>query len=268
MKRSTSRNKYLRRAGDRHNLQILLETQVEKVIFSSSKEARGVVAIDSSGDRKILKSRLETIISAGAIHTPQILMLSGIGNKKKLSEFDIEVIVDNPHVGNSLRDHISFGLSFQVTSETTTLSHLQDHEFLGSQLNEYMKNQAGILTTTGCDLLGFERLSDSAIKDLGIPFPPSYPPDWPHFEFAPVPAFLGNLSSFSNLDIPLSYPEGIYASMFTFLVAGESTGSVTIGSKRIEDQPLLDLNFLSEEWDRKLVVEGFKRYLCGLFVVS
>jgi choline dehydrogenase len=257
MKRSTSRNSYLRAAEDRPNLQVMTSTQVERLIISPSRSVEGVVVIDQTGWKTRLTSRLEVILSAGAFQTPQILMLSGIGNKKELEPLGITTVVDNPRVGKNLQDHISWCHSFEVTIATAT--QLKDPEKLNAQVVEYFTAQKGLLTTSALDVLAFERVSDEELKSWGIQFPHQYPSDWPNFQYIPAPDFYSNSSGVEDRHPPKSYKEANYAGICSVMHTGASLGTVGIRSNKIEDLPVVDLNFLDSEWDRKLLVGLFKK---------
>ncbi|KAG6460212.1 oxygen-dependent choline dehydrogenase [Manduca sexta] len=89
---------------DRKNLHILKNTVARKVIFDN-KRAVGVELKTPDGITNVI-ARKEVILSAGAINSPQILMLSGVGPKEHLQEMNIDVVADSPNVGENLQDHI------------------------------------------------------------------------------------------------------------------------------------------------------------------
>ena len=112
----------------RANLDVVLRAEVEKVLFKGSKDgiftATGVAFTTPAGD--IREARLinpgrgkgkgNVILTAGAIHTPKILMNSGVGPKKKLSAAGIPVLLDVPGVGENLQDHPSVPMTFTLTT--------------------------------------------------------------------------------------------------------------------------------------------------------
>lgn len=97
---------FLKPAGDRHNLYLLKNTRVRKVIFDKSKNAVGTEIKLPNGKVIHVKAGKEVILSAGALSSPQLLMLSGVGPKDHLKEYNIEVIIDSPNVGGNLQDHM------------------------------------------------------------------------------------------------------------------------------------------------------------------
>ena len=109
---------YLKPAKQRSNLTILTNSQVSKVIFENRK-AVGVEFIQQ-GSKKTIRSTKEVILSAGAIQSPQILQLSGVGPAKLLQEFNIPVVHDLPGVGENLQDHLQFRLIYELNQPIST----------------------------------------------------------------------------------------------------------------------------------------------------
>lgn len=104
--RSSSSVSYLHPAQDRENLTILTGTQVKRVLFDEDRRATGVEVTDNAfGKAHTISARREVVVSAGAIDTPKLLMLSGIGPAEHLSEVGVDVLVDSPGVGSHLQDH-------------------------------------------------------------------------------------------------------------------------------------------------------------------
>ena len=113
---------YLKPAKKRPNLEILTNSQVSKVIFEN-KKAIGIEFIEN-GIKKTLWANKEVILSAGAIQSPQILQLSGVGPAKLLQEFNIPVIHDLPGVGENLQDHLQFRLIYELNQPISTNDQL------------------------------------------------------------------------------------------------------------------------------------------------
>jgi choline dehydrogenase len=111
LRASTSRT-YLRRARQRRNFTLRLRASVIRVIFEN-KRAVGV-EFREEGRTTVVRCRREVILSGGAIASPKLLMLSGIGPAQHLLENGIPVIHDSPAVGQNLADHIAASLSYQV----------------------------------------------------------------------------------------------------------------------------------------------------------
>ncbi len=102
---------YLDRARDRSNLTVVTNAQVQKLNIQDSR-ANGVT-YSRHGQSTLVHARQEAILAAGAIGTPQILMLSGIGPAAHLRELGIDVVLDLPGVGQNLNDHPDFVMQFE-----------------------------------------------------------------------------------------------------------------------------------------------------------
>ena len=118
--RASSSVSYLHPIRDRENLHVLTGHQVMQVLFDEEQRATGVEYIDNAFDRSsIMHARREVILSAGAIDSPKLLMLSGIGPADHLREIGIEVRVDSPGVGSNLQDHPEAVISWESTQPMT-----------------------------------------------------------------------------------------------------------------------------------------------------
>jgi choline dehydrogenase len=116
--RMSAADAYLRPAKKRANLSVLTDTQVLRVLFEG-RQATGVVCRTGETTHTI-KARRGVILSAGAIQSPQLLMLSGIGPAKHLREHGLPVVVDRAAVGQNLQDHLQFRLIYRCTKAITT----------------------------------------------------------------------------------------------------------------------------------------------------
>ena len=114
---------YLNPVKKRENLQIITHAQVEKVVIEG-KRATGVVYTDRSGNKQTITARKEIVLSGGAINSPQLLMLSGIGEAAQLAENGIEVVQDLPGVGKNMQDHLQARLVYKCNEPTLSLIHI------------------------------------------------------------------------------------------------------------------------------------------------
>lgn len=121
-----------------------------------------------------MKASKEVILSAGALQSPKILELSGIGDKKLLSGFGIEVKIDNLAVGENLQDHIIGGIGFEANDSITTEDGLirQEPLVVASALLEYFTFRTGPLALVGISAYAYlpvmSLLSPSGGKELNI----------------------------------------------------------------------------------------------------
>lgn len=114
--RSSTYHAYIENAAEnRPNLTIITNVEVQRVIIDDEPEglvARGVEYRDAGGAIRQIYASRETILSAGAVGSPHVLMLSGIGPRRELEEVGIACLFDQPHVGKHLKDHFLAGMVF------------------------------------------------------------------------------------------------------------------------------------------------------------
>ena len=110
--RSSTAIAYLDPARSRANLDIITNAQVQKILFKG-KTATGIRYAMANGQVIDVHARLEVILSAGAVGSPQLLMLSGVGPASHLEQLGVPVLVDLPGVGQNLNDHPDFVLKYR-----------------------------------------------------------------------------------------------------------------------------------------------------------
>ncbi|KAH8586767.1 hypothetical protein B0O99DRAFT_643598 [Bisporella sp. PMI_857] len=115
-RRSYAKNERYDRVKTRSNYHILTETVVSKVLFKNKITVGVQYIIKATGVVSNVSASKEVIISAGGVHTPQILQLSGIGPTKLLDSFGIPTIVDLPGVGQNFHDHLQLNVQYNVTN--------------------------------------------------------------------------------------------------------------------------------------------------------
>ncbi|MHB1837483.1 MAG: GMC family oxidoreductase, partial [Solirubrobacteraceae bacterium] len=104
--RSSSSVDYLHPIADRDNLELVLESRARRVLLDDSgRQARAVEIARADGSRSTIAARREIILCCGAIDTPRLLLLSGIGPAQELQDAGVEVVHDLPGVGRNLMDH-------------------------------------------------------------------------------------------------------------------------------------------------------------------
>jgi choline dehydrogenase len=168
-------------------LKVYPNTLAKRVLLDGNLTATGVELETSSyGNSKSfhLNATMETIISAGAFHSPQLLMVSGIGPREQLEPHGIEVIADRPGVGQNMIDHLDFAPVWE-TIRVDDVGSIADPSVNGPRIEEYRVNRTGPFTSPGVDYSDWEKLpepfrsdlSQGAIADLA-----QFPVDWPEVE--------------------------------------------------------------------------------------
>ena len=250
--RASTADAYLRPAKGRPGLRVLTVAHVRRVTFAPSTssgtgtgagtgaaadagtgahtvaepvEARATgVYVDIDGITRHVRARREVILSGGAINTPQLLMLSGIGPAEHLAEHGIDVLVDAPDVGANLQDHLVAGLAPAAPGGT-----LYDAE-RPAELVKYLASRKGMLTSNVGEAYGFVRtaVADTAGMAEGLPDI--------EIIFAPVP-YVGE---------GLVPTPGHGLTVGAILLRPHSRGTIRLASADPAAAPLIDPAYLSD----------------------
>lgn len=153
--RSNAGWEYLQNTAERDNLHIAIRSFVTKIEIKD-KIARGVYVI-RNGRKQYIRARKEVILSAGAINSPQILMLSGVGPKDHLAEHGITSIADLP-VGQNLQDHQFVLMNSKIKTPISITDNLKESLWTKIQYHIFGK---GPLTVAGSDGSAFLYLNEA-----------------------------------------------------------------------------------------------------------
>ncbi len=233
-KRCSTAVGYLHPAMKRPNLRVVTHAHTQKVLLTGT-HATGV-AFRENGQDRVATARREVILCGGAIGSPQLLMLSGIGPYAHLQEMGIPVIHHLPGVGQNLQDHYSAAIKlkckFPITVNDVMMSNLKK---LKTGL-DYMLFRKGPLTAIAAEVALFARTRPELAS--------------PDVKFS--------IATFSA-DRP---QDGLHKwSGFTLLVyqlRPESRGEITLKSADAHDAPAMRPNYLAAETDRRALVDGLK----------
>ena len=231
-KRCSAAVGYLHPALDRKNLTAETGAQVTEVTIEDGV-ATGV-EYEQDGRRQTASAGEEVVISAGTVNSPQLLMLSGIGDPDHLAEHGIETEVEAPGVGRNLQDHL---FAFNVYETDDDVSTLDDAGSL-KDMAEWFLLKRGKITSNVGEGGGFVRTSeDEPCPDLQYHFGSTY--------------FMEH--GFANPE------EGRGISIGATQLRPESRGRITLNSADPFDAPRIDPNYLSEQKDVDVLVEGIRR---------
>lgn len=254
-RRESSQSSFLEYAMRETDIVVYTNTMARQILFDGNT-ANGV-AVTTGSRNYTLTAKKEIILSAGVFQSPQLLMVSGVGPKDTLQQYNIPVVKDLPGVGQSMMDHIYFTIAHQVS--VVTASRLgYDPEFFAAAVESYRANGTGALTTAA-NAIAFERLSDHAPELLQnstiAALNAEFPSDWPDAEFIAQDVW----TSFSNVDFELVENENDYASLIVALVAPFSRGNLTISSADATVPPVINPNWLTDARDKDQAIAAFKR---------
>lgn len=232
-RRCSSAVAYLNPAKSRPNLTVLTHCAAEKLIFDG-KRVTGINVIQN-GQRKTIKARNEIILSAGAIGSPQILMVSGIGPFDELSKHGIETIVASEGVGKNLQDHLQARPVYKTTLST-----------INTEINSLVK-QGLIALHYAATRTGPMTMAAS----LGTAFLKTRPDmDQPDIQFHVQP-----FSASGKINKPHDF-NAFTASVLQ--MRPESAGHLELASADISDYPKIHPNYLATKTDQDTIVEGIR----------
>ena len=233
-RRCSSAVAFLNPARSRPNLTIVTHAQASRITFDG-RRATGVAYRDRSGAEHVVKARAEVILSSGAIGSPQLLMVSGLGEAAQLREHGIDVLRDMPAIGKNMQDHLQARLVFKCHEPTLNdeVRSLYDQARIALK---YAMFRAGPMAMAASLATGFMRTGDHV--------------DTPDIQFHVQPW---------SADSP---GEGVHPfSAFTMSVCQlrpESRGEIRLASSDAAVYPRIHPNYLSTETDCRTIVEGIR----------
>ena len=128
---------------------MLTEATARRVLFDGTRAVG--VEFEHGGRRRVIRARREVVLCGGAINSPQLLLLSGIGDREQLAAHGIDVVQHAPQVGKNLIDHLCAPLGFDVKRDTLFAAEKP------LQLVNYLIRRHGMLTSNGGEAYGFVR---------------------------------------------------------------------------------------------------------------
>ncbi|KAF5005802.1 hypothetical protein FDECE_7781 [Fusarium decemcellulare] len=151
--RTSSQSAFLEPSLGRKNLTVLTEAAVDKIIFDTSDPANVVakgVQYSQAGQAKVVRAGKEIVLAAGTINSPMLLERSGVGSAELLQRLGIDVVVDNPYVGENLQNHMIVTISSEVKDGVQTKDGLRRQEpaVIAAATEAYGK-QSGPFATSG-----------------------------------------------------------------------------------------------------------------------
>ncbi|KAK0650242.1 Dehydrogenase patE [Lasiodiplodia hormozganensis] len=267
--RSSSSSSFLQTALQRNLAPIIYtNTLAERILFTNSTTPRATaIRVTTAGTfgtpslTYTLTARRSLILSGGAIQSPQLLLVSGIGNCTALSTppLSIPCTAHLPGVGANLQDHVLFGTSHRVHLQTASAA-LSNVTLADSLIATYQATASGPLSLPGTGVVGWEKLPAARRAALSNTtrslLDTAFPPDWPEIEWLPMSALYGTGDAPTTTD---PRDGANYATLNTALVAPLSRGSVRIASAEMSTPPLIDPGWLSHAGDREVAVQAVRR---------
>ena len=220
---------YLRPAMERPNLTVMPYTHVQRVLFEGNR-AVGVLA-SRLGEPQELRAEREGILCGGTYNSPQLLMLSGVGPAEHLALREVEVLLDQPAVGENLSDHAASYCVWSTPEPQSLLLALEP-----AALAEYEATQTGPFASNLAESGGFARVA----------------PD------APAPDLQFHVAALQVVEEGMGDPQGHGIWVSPCLLTPESRGSVRLASSDPTAKPIVRKGFYSTPADRARAIDGLR----------
>jgi choline dehydrogenase len=228
-RRCSAADAFLRPARHRRNLSIVTDVHALQVLFEG-RRATGVRCW-RHGREEIAHASREVILCAGALSSPQLLLLSGIGPAADLRRHRIPVVQDLPGVGLNLQDHPAGTLNVRCNQPLSLLSAESPASLL-----KYVLFRRGMLTSNGGEAVAFVRTHASL--------------DAPDVELIFLPVLL--------FDEGFTRPHEHGFTLAAMLLRPRSRGTVALRSADPSEPPVIDTNHLSDPYDVTTIVDGLR----------
>ncbi|WP_346839193.1 choline dehydrogenase [Microbulbifer sp. SAOS-129_SWC] len=222
---------YLHPAMKRSNLDVFTGSQVARLLFRGDR----VVGVELLNGKRIIANR-EVILCAGAIQSPQLLLLSGLGPQGELQRLGIVPQAHLPGVGKNLQDHLDIIQVAEASAPISFNDAFWPKLKTALHLPEYLLANGGPLTSNVAEAGGFAASSRAG----------AYPDIQFHFCAAPL------------FDHGLRKPAGYGYSLHACALRPQSRGEITLASDDPRALPLIQPNYLAERADLRVLVEGFE----------
>lgn len=226
---------YLKPALKRKNLTVITEAMTEKLIIKN-KVCTGVI-YKKNNELNTVLCRKEVILSAGAIASPQILELSGIGNKDILNKYAIKVQHHLPAVGEHFQDHFMARLQWKLKLKNASYNHLGRGLNKYGEVIKYILRKKGLFSMPAASIIAFLKTN----KNL----------DSPDIQIQYIPFSVGSLKKRVFHDFP-----GMAAACYQ--LRPNSMGSIHINSPDPYKHPSIKFNFLSNDIDKQVLIDAVK----------
>jgi choline dehydrogenase-like flavoprotein len=220
--------------GTRPNLRVETFAHATRILFEG-KRAVGVEYMQGK-EKKVLRARREVIVASGAFQSPQLLMLSGIGDAATLGKHGIASVHHLPGVGQNLQDHIDFVFGYLSDNPNFNGLSLKQVPRLLRAIGQYRRERRGPMTSNFAECGGFLKTRpDLDFPDIQL-----------HFGMALAD------------DHGRKRHKGAGFTCHVCLLRPKSRGEVTLGSADPMAAPVIDPNFFGEAADLETMVAGFK----------
>ncbi len=231
---------YLHPAMKRANLEVRTHALASRILFEGNR-AVGVEYVQG-GQRRTARAAREVILAGGAVNSPQLLQLSGVGPGALLAEHGVPVLIDVPGVGENLQDHYVMTMTWRLKPGVVSVNELtRGTRFLGETL-KYVLLRKGLLTLSAAHIAAFCK----SRPDLSSP----------DIQFHILPATMDTDKLMLEQKMELERAPGL--TIAPCQVRPESRGSVRIVSPQPDVYPAIQPNYLSNPLDQEVVIASLR----------
>ena len=241
-RRMSAATSYLEPISKRRNLMVIPHAQVVKVLIENNS-ANGVEFFWKGKLRQLFAEK-EVVLSSGAIKTPQLLMLSGIGPENELEKFGIKVKLNSPKVGKTLQNHVCYRPQYLCSAPISSSKHLQPLNILKAGM-KYVFDKSGPLAETYAVAGGFLKTD----KTLEVP----------DAQVVLLSALGPTKTGGAGYKIRDLLPDEHGFGLTVYQGSPRSRGSVTLRSPDPFDQPLITSGYFSDPSDMEVLKTAVKK---------
>jgi 4-pyridoxate dehydrogenase len=238
-RRSSAAEAYLHPVRKRANLTVRTGVLTRRILLDKGR-AVGIECVERGASRRILAER-EVLVAGGAINTPQLLMLSGIGAPDALGALGIQVAAPLEGVGTNLQDHLSVVVEYERKEPGRFHRYMRFDRITRELAKAYLFGK-GFAADLPAGLIGFIRTRDAKIPDVQFLFRAAPFAAWPYLE----PFRKAFADSWGNRAV---------------LLRPESRGDITLASADVSAAPRIRQNFLATDRDLRTLREGVRAIL-------
>ena len=241
-RRMSAATSYLEPISKRRNLMVIPHAQVVKILIENNS-ANGVEFFWKGKLRQLFAEK-EVVLSSGAIKTPQLLMLSGIGPENELEKFGIKVKLNSPKVGKTLQNHVCYRPQYLCSAPISSSKHLQPLNILKAGM-KYVFDKSGPLAETYAVAGGFLKTD----KTLEVP----------DAQVVLLSALGPTKTGGAGYKIRDLLPDEHGFGLTVYQGSPRSRGSVTLRSPDPFDQPLITSGYFSDPYDMEVLKTAVKK---------
>ena len=241
-RRMSAATSYLEPISKRRNLMVIPHAQVVKILIENNS-ANGVEFFWKGKFRQLFAGK-EVVLSSGAIKTPQLLMLSGIGPENELEKFGIKVKLNSPKVGKTLQNHVCYRPQYLCSAPISSSQHLQPFNILKAGM-KYVFDKSGPLAETYAVAGGFLKTD----KTLEVP----------DAQVVLLSALGPTKTGGAGYKIRDLLPDEHGFGLTVYQGSPRSRGSVTLRSPDPFDQPLITSGYFSDPYDMEVLKTAVKK---------